>query len=166
MDAYPDVDKFIEYCTEMGYDVLISPTEDVESGLLRGSVYIDGKYRSRFAGTKVGGREQDREWPRDNATDAAGTAIPNNEIPIEVLRASYEAAFREIMSPGSLTPDYVASERIKSETVGPLSTTYMDGTMLASDTYPVVSIIDQILAPLLISSGTSSSRLFGQSVRI
>jgi hypothetical protein len=166
---YGDADGYIEYGTARGYDVGTlspSPDERVNQILLVGSIYIDGKFRSGFNGKKVGGRSQEREWPRDGATDADGNEIDITEIPIEVVNATYEAAYREQVSPGSLMPDYVASGRVVSEQVGSLAVTYAQTpVMQASDSWPVIGVIDQILAPLLSGSANRSS-LFGQTIRI
>lgn len=62
-----------------------------EGYLTRASDYVDS-YRSRFAGRKTGGRAQEREWPRADATDASGESIPDDEIPYEIEYATYEAA--------------------------------------------------------------------------
>ncbi len=167
---YGTANAFVEYCDERGYELdgtlSPSPSEEIDQALLRGSMYIDGKYRSRFSGTKSGGRNQDREWPRQDAVDASGEALDYAEVPIEVEQATYEAAFREASLPGSLMPDYVQTERVTSERVGPLSVSYADSqVMKAEDTYPVIGIIDAILAPLLVTTGTQSG-LFGQSARL
>jgi len=167
MDAYGTIEGFFEYCETMGYDVgdlEPSPADPVDAILVRGSVYIDGKYRAQFIGKKTGGRAQDREWPRTGATDAENNPIPSDEVPAEIERATYEAALREHENPGSLVPDYVAAERVKSETVGPLSVTYVDSTVMsAADAWPVIGVIDMILAPLL--GVVQGSFYFGEVTR-
>ena len=167
MDFYGSVDGFFLYCERMGYnigDLEPSPSDSVEAILLRGSTYIDGKYRPQFNGKRTDGRAQDREWPRTDATDADGTAIPSDEVPVEIERATYEAALREHDNPGSLVPDYLATERVKSETVGPLSVTYADATeRSAADAWPVIGVIDMILAPLL--GETQEAFYFGEVTR-
>lgn len=171
MAYYGSVEGLFEYLANMGYPLADfapspSPAEGAEAALRRGSLYIDGAYRARFPGRKVNGRAQSLEWPRTDAEDNNGDPIPDDEIPDEVIRATYEAAYREALNPGSLAPDYVASERVKSESVGPLSVTYMDsrttGSEAAQESWPVIGIIDFILAPLL---GTVASNLFGQVSR-
>ena len=167
-DFYGDAATFVEYCDARGYAVdglaSPSPSEEIDQALTRASEYIDGRYRSRFPGKRAQGRSQAREWPRIDAFDAAGEPIGEYELPIEVLNATYEAAFRELENPGSLLPDYVASERIESERVGPLAVTYATSTIMrASDAWPVIGTIENILAPLI---GSEASGLFGQSTRI
>jgi len=167
MDYYGAPEGFLGYCDDHGYDtedLEPSPPETIETILRRGSVYIDGTYRSRFTGRKVGGRAQELEWGRVDAYDASGEDIPEGEIPIEIEQATYEAAFREWTEPGSLTPEYIATDRVKSETVGPLSVTYADSkTMSAADATPVIPIIDMILAPLL--SQPKRTSMFGEVTR-
>lgn len=165
---YGTAGDYIEYCEARGYDVVglsPSPSEEVEQELLVGSEYIDGVYRARFSGKRAQGRSQDREWPRIDATDAAGNVIAADEVPIEVIHATFEAARRNIENPGSLMPDYSATERVKREQVGPLAVEYATNTVVkAADAQPVFSQIDAILAPLI--GSTRSSALFGTTARI
>lgn len=131
------------------------------AALVRASDYIDGRYRCRlpsgrwqsmFTGEKTGGRTQEREWPRTGATDYEGNEIPSDEVPIEVEHAAYEAALRELTSPGSLSPDYVPSQLVTKEKVDVIEVTYsepqpsVDGSM---PNRPVITAVDEILAPLL-----------------
>lgn len=133
-----------------------------ESALLRASVWLDATYRQQFPGFKTGRRAQLREWPRSDATDQNCDPIPYTEVPIEILSATYEAALRELSLPGSLSPDFVASEAVTSERVGPVSVTYQTATSLA-DVRPVVSVVDDLLAGLIGDVRTPS--LFGSAGR-
>jgi len=133
-----------------------------QAALIRASVYIDGRYRkqlasgrweSMFPGSKTAARGQEREWPRTGATDYDGNPIPGEEVPVEVEYATYEAAIRELLSPGSLSPDFVAAAAIKREKVGPIDTEYAvsaDGGTSES-VRPVISVIDEIIAPVLVA---------------
>lgn len=134
------------------------------AALVRASSWLDGTYGDRYSGKKTGGRSQELLWPRTGATDVECEEIEEDEIPREIEYATYEAALRELASPGSLSPDYVASERVKQEQVGDLSVTYMEGAGSADDVKPVVSVIDGILASLL-RSAKSTTTLFGFSAR-
>ncbi|WP_312380556.1 DnaT-like ssDNA-binding protein [Pseudomonas oryzihabitans] len=134
-----------------------------QAALLRASVYIDGRYRKRypsgrwaslFPGEKALGRAQAREWPRTDAQDYTGAAISATEVPAEVEQAVYEAALRELVTPGSLSPDFVATSLIKSEKLGPLETTFAvpDASAPgAAPTRPVITLIDEIIAPVLVA---------------
>lgn len=141
-----------------------------QAALIRASAYIDGKYQrqnscgrweSMFTGAKTGGRAQELQWPRTGATDNEGTVIPSAEVPAEIEKATYEAALRELVTPGSLSPDYVASEAIKRQKVDVLEIEYQatadaDGGI---PTRPVVTVVDELVAPLL-----RSTRLCGVAV--
>lgn len=136
-----------------------------QAALIRASVYIDGRYRkhmpsgvwqSLFPGVKTEGRGQAREWPRTGAQDYEGHALSAEEVPLEVEQATYEAALRELTEPGSLTPDYVAATAIKREKVGPLETEYAvaSGAEGAASVRPVISAIDELIAPVLVARYT------------
>jgi len=134
-------------------------SDDARIGaLVRATDYIDGRYRvllasgrwsSMFPGVRTAGRGQANEWPRTGATDYDGDPIQPDEIPEEVERATYEAALRELASPGSLSPDFLASEAVTREKVGPIEVTYADAAADGQPNRPVIPAIDEILAPLL-----------------
>jgi hypothetical protein len=70
-------------------------------------------------------------------------------VPREVEHATYEAALREAANPGSLSPDFVASRQVIKQKVGPLERTFADATDAGGiPTRPVVTVIDEILAPV------------------
>lgn len=133
------------------------------SSMLRASVWVDATFRAQFAGWKTGRRAQAREWPRSGAEHLDCNPIPADEVPIEILHATYEAALRELGAPGGLSPDYVAAERIVREKIGPIDTSFADGTLSAADLRPVVTLIDDILAGLIGRRGAVV--LFGPSGR-
>jgi hypothetical protein len=141
--------------------------EDVakQAALLRASVYIDGRYRkllasgvwqSLFPGVKTEGRGQAREWPRTGAEDYEGHAIPSDQVPVEVEQATYEAALRELVEPGSLSPDFVAASTVKRQKVGPIEEEFSvaAGEDGAASVRPVISIIDEMIAPVLVARYT------------
>ncbi|CAG2088035.1 DnaT-like ssDNA-binding protein [Xanthomonas arboricola] len=129
------------------------------ASLVRGTDYIDGRYRvllsqgrwqSMFPGVRTEGRGQPNEWPRTGAVDYDGNLIAADAVPIEVEHAAYEAALRELIEPGSLSPDYVASAQVTREKVGPIEVSYGASTAAGSTpNRPVIPGIDEILAPLL-----------------
>lgn len=133
-----------------------------EAALLRASTYVDalgvemcdGQPVSKFPGTKTGGRTQVRSWPRTGATDIDGHAIPSDAVPIEVEHATYEAALRELAAPGSLSPDYTPGRQVKREKVDVLEVEYQtvaEGGEYGNPTRPVVPVVLELLAPVMIS---------------
>lgn len=134
--------------------------DDVKTAALtRGSAYVDslgrqqlqpsGRWRTLWPGMKTGGRAQVLDWPRTDASDYEGNAIGANEIPIEVEQATYEAALRELVAPGSLNPDYVPSAQVKREKAGPWEEEYFEPSAGVNPNQPVISAILDMLAPLL-----------------
>ena len=133
--------------------------------LLRGSEFIDFTYRGRFPGYKTLLRDQVREWPRNPAWDIELNSISSTTIPVEVEYASYEAALRELATPGILTPDIIPGEQIKRARVdGAVEVEYV-GVVGVQGMRTMLTIIGGILAPVLTGTGTGSS-LAGRSVRI
>ena len=133
-----------------------------EVALLRGSEYVDTTFRSDFPGEKTGERAQVREWPRSWADDADGNALDPDEIPIEVENATYEAALRELTSPGALQPDYNPAGQQKSVQVDVIKIEYA-APYGADSVLPIITVIRGILAPLL--SGSTSSSIAGRAAR-
>lgn len=159
-DSYIDVDAFKTYACNMGFDIADKTDPQIEQALRRGTRWIDTTYGSRFVGTPTTAT-QALEWPRTGAT-WRGSELPDDAIPSQVKNATSEAAWRELTTPGSLSPDYVAAERVVREKVGELEVQYSDKITSASDVLPVVSVIDGILAGLLNAKG---SVLFGSVAR-
>lgn len=176
-NVYSSIHDWLDYASELGQDVVtdafpISPSpadeeapDEMKAALIRGTRYVEITYGDRLNGTRVAGRAQSLSFPRESMTDSSGYDIANNEVPIEWKRACWEAAARELETPGSLMPVTVDSERVKQETLGPLSVTYADPVKGGADSYPVVPVIDRILGPL-IGGGARSTNLFGTTERI
>lgn len=138
-----------------------------EVALLRATEYLDFIYRERFPGTKVGFRAQLREWPRAGAMDYLGYAIMQDIIPPEMLNATYAAALREIVVPGSLTIDVTPGSIIKQVTVpGAVSVTYAN-PMGAYDMQVVMLEVERIIRPILSGPGASlNNPLVGKTYRV
>lgn len=150
MAGYGTNEGFTAYATAAGYSV---PAGDIGAARQRGSTYIDGTYGVRFSGTPTGGVEQERAWPRTGAT-AYGNTLASDLIPVRVVEASYEAALLELQSPGSLSAVVSGSSLVKREKVeGAIEVEYAvsDKTDLATAARPVVTVIEGLLAPLLVT---------------
>jgi hypothetical protein len=128
--------------TWMGADTL------KEAALRRAVQWLEGRYRARWPGIRTNGRAQARDWPRLDAVDSEGIPLSTSEIPIEVKNAQIEAALRELVTPGSLLPDYLAAQRVLSETVGPISTTFADAPGLGAS-QPDLPAVEGILGPII-----------------
>ncbi|KAB2692511.1 DnaT-like ssDNA-binding protein [Brucella intermedia] len=117
-DSYVDLDEFKVYCGKVGYDLEGKDDTDLEQALRRGTTWLDGTYGQRFIGDAAS-PSQSLEWPRKNAV-WRGALLPSTTIPQKAKNALCEAAWRELIVPGSLSPDYVPAEAIKQEQVGDL----------------------------------------------
>jgi hypothetical protein len=140
---------------------------DKTAALVRGSQYVDGiaqkplksgRWVCLFTGNKADGRAQVLQWPRRDAYDNDGSDIGVTEVPIEVEHATYEAALRELIAPGSLSPDYVPASRVKREKVDVIETEYADapasnGLPSANPSRPVVTVVLELLAPVMRAGG-------------
>ena len=170
-NVYDTMDGISAYHELMGNtawgDAADSPDDERETAFIRGTAYVEGKYGPKLSGRKKGGRSQSLMFPQVGLVDVAGDTISDDEVPIEWKRATYIAALRELVSPHSLTPDYDGMGRVKSETLGPLSVTYMDPVNGSADSQPIVEEIDRVLQPLLGVIATAQGGLkFGATTRI
>lgn len=130
------------------------------AALTRASTYIDAlgqrmcgtAWVSIYPGVKTGGRTQQLAWPRTDAYDTDGVSIPADVVPWEVEHATYEAALREIVTPGSLSPDFVPSQQVKREKVDVLEVEYAvtSNTNGSNPNLPVISTVDKLLAPVMV----------------
>jgi len=139
--------KFEEYCLQMGY----TPTEgEVDPALERATLWLDTYYGPRYPGKRTEGRSQPLGWPRTGVVDCQGQVVAPDEVPIEIERATYEAALRELSAPYSLSPDVTAGKVYKSVSVsGAVSVTYAhEGGVVASQR-PTLTIVDDMLSCLL-----------------
>lgn len=167
MDIYGTVAGADTYHAARGNIIWASyDPDDQASALLRASEYIDATYGTLFAGLKVGGRSQDRQWPRSGAYDIDGNSIAVNEIPVEAERATYEAALREAAAPGSLSVDFVGADVIKKASVDGAVSVEFGGSGSIEDAQVSMPIVDAIIAPICANGGQFASGLSGSRVRV
>lgn len=136
----------------------------IEAALLVASEWLDARYGPSFSGYKSGLRDQIRQWPRIGAYDRDEQVIADGVIPVEVLNATYEAAFRQRTTPGSLSIDWTPGPYKRVAVSGAVSVEYAQFSA-AQDVQSQFQIIDEIIAPLLTGTG-AMSRLTGQVARV
>ncbi|WNW10123.1 hypothetical protein RRX38_02825 [Pseudomonas sp. DTU_2021_1001937_2_SI_NGA_ILE_001] len=128
--------------------------------LIRASAYIDGLVGQPvpnmagrifvFTGKKVGGYGQFLQWPRAGARDRYGEEIPDDLVPLPIEYAAYEGAIRELAEPNSLNPDFVASQVVQREKVGPIETEYAVAKNGNPTNQPVIGAINSLMFPFLV----------------
>ncbi len=147
-DSYATLVEANIYHTDRGNLAWTGGDALKENALRRATVWVDINYRTRFSGARTNDRDQALEWPRINAYDAANVFIVDTEIPIEIKHAQMEAALRELVAVGSLSPDYTASEQLKSLDVFQVVKREFFGGG-ESAVKPVLHIVNGILAGLI-----------------
>lgn len=150
MAAYGTKEGFQQYAEDHGYVIPDGTTDaQIVAAMLRGSLVID-RYEPKFSGTRTGGYNQERAWPRTGAVTYYGQEIPADVVPQPIINASYEAAFLELINPGSLSPVVTGNSIAKKEKVGELEVEYAVSSSTSSADVvaaatPVVTIIDGLL---------------------
>ncbi len=105
-----------------------------EMALIKAAQFLDNVYRGRWLGQKAT-QIQALAWPRGWVVDVDGYGLSAETIPKEVKYAQFEAAY--LIANG--TPLETTIDRaIKSEQIGPMAVTYMDGATLQAQ-YPQVT---------------------------
>lgn len=138
-------------------------TAFIQAALLVASEWIDNMYGPSFIGYKTGGFTQEQEWPRTNAVVTISEPyynIPTNQIPDRVVKAAYEAAFRQGTTPGSLQTDYTPGKYKSVEVTGAIKVDYATFNS-AAETQVQIGVIDNLLLPLL--NGNSAALMSGLS---
>lgn len=165
-DSYVSLADANAYAASRGLTFPIAGADATlaEQALRRATVWLDAAYRGRFSGYRKNRRDQALEWPRTGALDAMcpPNPIDPDEVPVEIVQATIEAAVREKASPGVLSPDVTPGKIISEVAVeGAVSVKYATPGSV-QDQRPVATVIDGILASLL---GDRVSSLFGVAVR-
>ena len=135
----------------------------IDAAKLIASEWIDSRYRLAFPGTKVGFRNQTREWPRLGACDIHQYPIAFESVPTEVENATYEAALKHLVEPGSLSVDFTPSQYRRAAVDGAINVEYFGHTN-AVEVQTRFQIIDETLAPILTGTGLGAP-LSGPSFR-
>lgn len=151
-ESYVSIEDCASYAAARGLTFPASPADIAEAALRRATAYIDARYGARFDGCRVHARLQALAWPRTGAIDAEGNIVPSDEVPIEIVHATCEAAVLEFAEPGSLAP--TIERGVKRLKAGPVEIEY-GGAGQALSVFPA---IDNALAGLLRRGGIYTAR--------
>ena len=126
-NTYNSAEDFITYHKSRGRSTAFD-IEIIEQSLVKACEYLDNRFH--YKGTKLTGRSQATQWPRDSAQDKDSENVTG--IPIEVKRAHLEYAYYAIekeLIPNVTYDDTGYAVRSKRERVGLIeeSTTYAVG---------------------------------------
>lgn len=134
-EAYLSAADFAAYWAKRNVDVTDFDAEVIDAALLQATQFIDVSFD--WAGDALTAAQR-LEWPRSGIT-WRGHAVSG--VPQPVRDACAELARRALAEP--LMPDVDRSNRIKSESVGPVSVTYADD---APET-KAFRVVERMLAP-------------------
>lgn len=141
---------------------------DAEPALRRATRFIDSYWR-RFPGFRTHLRLQALEWPRSAAFvynydygsqdyygyrpyryyDPNWFIFQTNEIPAEIIKATNEAAIRELASPGVMLPDQERGGQVRAITRKAGDTTIQTQWAANAAANTTFMAIDAILAKIL-----------------
>ena len=93
------------------------------------------------------------------AYDVEGNIIGSDEVPVEIINATIEAALRELATPGSMLPDLERGGQLKRVKAGSVEVEYGSNATATTD----FQLIDGLLSGLLQSGGGGG--MFGVAVR-
>ena len=129
-----------------------------DAAIIRATRAIDRIYGARFKGIRTHFSTQPLEWPRNGVslyeslgttdeTEVESNAVENDVIPSMLKQAVFEAALRELASPGTMTPDLDRGGEIKRVQAGPVAVEYKDSAPAATLRTSISGIIAQLLRP-------------------
>lgn len=159
MTIYGTTAAFKTYQTDRGRTVLASWTDAmIAAALLVASEWLDAAYANLWSGVQTAGYAQDRQWPRTGAVTNTpdAYAFGTTEIPVQVPSATYEAAFRQMTSPGSLSVDFTPSKFLEARVEGAITVKYNNTIISASDVQTQIGVIQSLMYPLIDPAATGS----------
>lgn len=159
-DSYLSVVDADTYHADRGNSTWTGTDTAKEVALRRATVVLDSY---NWMGLRTNGRSQPLQWPRVSVWDKEGLAILSNEIPQEIKDAVAEVALRELVTPGTMTPDVVIADKVKSERIGDISVEYANVKTGVDASIPVLTLVQELIGDFL--SQTSSS-VAGSTYRV
>lgn len=165
--VYGNAEDFEKYFEARGFEIPMTWDEDkINAALLVASEWLDNQYEEIWIGFK-NTYEQERSWPRQLAVVQSYPyyVYGRDEIPEEVIKATYEAAKRELISQGSLSADYTPTPYTNVSIYNAVTVEYVTGTS-AGDVQIQMPIIQNLMSKLIDSNKSSGGNsLYGKAVR-
>lgn len=156
-ESYISVTYFKSYCDAMGYSYAGKTDTEIEQALRRATMWIDAAYGSRFEGGRIE-LDQALVLPQSGLYDQRGYAIAADVVPVQVQKATAEAAKRELAEPFSLSPDVVIGQIEKRIKVEGIEIEYAPSSGVSGQ-LPTLSVVDGIMSSLFGVRNVYSGRL-------
>ncbi len=116
--------ELIAYAADYHPAVTVGGDDTTDGAILRASAWLSSF--PDWDGSMTCGRGlQGLAWPRTGVTDCNGDDVSDDEVPVEVKQATYEASLAELVSPGVLTPTIIPGKQKKREKVDVIDISYM-----------------------------------------
>lgn len=167
---YGNAEGFKEYLGSRGMSMNCSWTDDkINSALLVASEWLDGIYEGSWIGYKAGGYTQERSWPRKSAQIQSYPfyIFPENEIPEQVIKATYEAAYRQLGNGNALQTDFTPNRYKRVSVNGAISVEFDETVTSWSDVQTQIPIIQTLMNDLMNNDSSGSmSAMSGKAVRL
>ena len=152
-NSYASVAQADAYHALRGNGTWAGATGLKEAALIRATQWLDGRYGHRWPGTRWKLRLQSLDWPRFDAADREGTIVEADEIPLEVINATCEAALRELATPNGLSPDVTpANAKVLIEVKG-IRWQNLRASAGVNDLTLTITAVDRLLAPFIGGAG-------------
>lgn len=142
-DSMVTVQETVDYTAGRA---LSFPTEAAlqEAAIREAAEYLQNEHRYAWRGTRAY-YEQTMPWPRVGATEYRGPAVPVHTVPWRVKQAQMYLAHLASLAPGTLDMVLERGGKVKSKTIGPISTTWMDDAPVEK----VIQKVQGLVQPLL-----------------
>ena len=151
--SYASLAQAAAYHTARGNSTWTGTDALKEAALIRATQWLDGRYGHRWPGIRWKLRLQALDWPRVDAYDRDGSILDYDEVPVEVISATCEAALRELVTPNGLSPDVTpANAKVLVEVKG-IRWQNLRASAGVSDMTLTITAVDRLLAPLIGGAG-------------
>jgi hypothetical protein len=159
---YGSAEDFVTYHENRGRSIPGTWDDDyIEAALLVASEYLDGRFGAVWIGTPTGGFEQERQWPRTDAyIEDEDYTFADDVVPDRVEKATYEAAYREATTPGSLTVDFKPNKYTSVSVDGAVSVDFNTALWHSADIQIDIPMVKILLKPLIDPEKTGSVSVF------
>jgi hypothetical protein len=149
----PDANSFVTVAEVVSYcaaRALVFPSAQAarEAAIIEAGEYLQNEVRWSWRGTKQY-YEQSMPFPRTSVTEYRGLPVPINSVPWRVKQAQMYLAYLASQDPGNLDKVLERGGKIKTKTVGPITTTFMDDAPVEF----VIQKVQGLLYPLLSQGG-------------
>lgn len=148
-NSYASLAEAAAYHTARGNSTWTGTDALKEAALIRATQWLDGRYGARWPGIRWKLRLQALDWPRAYVQDRDGTLVDGVTVPVEVVNATCEAALRELVAPGSLSPDLTpGTAKVLTEVKG-IKWTPLRASAGVKDMTLTITAVDRALSQLI-----------------